>query len=355
MPRRMVALLHLGYWSLYLFVAFLLLAIAGAGAVQAESAARALFTFRIGFILVVPSAAGFYLSYCLLFPHFLARKRFLALVLGGVAGAVSIPILATVVLFLVLGPAEPLFRSRGELLGMIAWLAGSVTVHMTVAAILRGFIAWYDDIAIKAELTRRTAEVESDLIRAKLDPHFLFNTLNNLDALIIRDPVVASEYLARLTGLMRFVLYEARAERILLGLEIEYIERYVALEAIRSRNPKRSVLRLTGTPGARKIAPMLLIPFVENAFKHAAGQRMEDAVVIEIDLEGSRLRFRCANHYAPASEPTAPEEGAARSGIGQQLAARRLALLYPASHELAVTRVEGIYDLRLAVDLDETA
>lgn len=93
-----------------------------------------------------------------------------------------------------------------------------------VGFVIRGFIAWYSDIKVKEALLIKTHQTELALLKSQLDPHFLFNTLNNIDVLILKNPNIASEYLNKLSGIMRFMLYETKEEVIPLSKEIEYIK-----------------------------------------------------------------------------------------------------------------------------------
>ena len=210
---------------------------------------------------------------------------------------------------------------------------------------MRGFVNWYGDIKVKEALTRKTHEVELALVRARLDPHFLFNTLNNLDVLIARDPAIASEYLNKLSDIMRFVLYEARGERIPLADELQYIDKYIALERIRTRRAGYVVHEVTGDPGGLSIAPMTFIPFIENAFKHTEGLKADGAIVSRIVIEGGRVSFECVNARRPP-----PEAAAEPGGLGQALIRERLQLLYPGRHTLEAGECGDTYAVRLTID-----
>ena len=105
-----------------------------------------------------------------------------------------------------------------------------------VALVIKGFITWFNEIKLKEALKEKNHEMEMALIKSQLDPHLLFNTINNIDALILKDAVAASDYLNKLSDIMRFMLYETKPDKILLSKEIEYIEKYIALQKIRTAN-----------------------------------------------------------------------------------------------------------------------
>ena len=329
MTRRLELLLHLGYWTLYLLLLAFLFVIVRA---QAQVFAI-LFASRIGLLLIAPNLLAFYLAYLWFFPALAARKRSLPLV-----AVASAAVLATTFVFIASPPQET--ASLSVCLTLLA------LIHMVIALVMRGFLGWVDDLALKEELRRKTSEVETALVRAKLDPHFLFNTLNNIDVLILRDPAVASLYLNKLSGILRFVLYEARADRVPLEAELSYLDKYVELQRIRTVNPKLVSSNTVGDARGLMIAPMLLIPLVENAFKHAQGQRAASSIALEVAIEKKRVAFVCSNRYG-----TRETSG----GLGNVLMRRRLALLYPQRHTFDIADQNGTYTASLTIDLDDTA
>lgn len=346
MRRGVVILLHAGYWAAYLLVLAVVLAVLR---LQVDAAGPLLsprLAARLGVLAVLPNVAAFYLSYLVLFPRFLARRRIAGLLAAGAAACAGCAALGTLATCLASGPGPAVCASRAEFAGLMAWLAPVAAAHALAALGMRGLVGWYGDLRVKEELSRRTHEVESALVRSTLDPHFLFNTLNNLDVLIERDPAAASAYLNKLCDLMRFVLYEARAETIPLAAELAYIETYLDLERIRSANPRHVDYAASGDPAGLSIAPMVFIPFLENAFKHAASSRTGTDIAVEVRIEGRRVHFRCANRHRGGAGPAA-EPG----GLGNPLMARRLELLYPGRHALEVMDDGATWTVRLDVDL----
>jgi two-component system, LytTR family, sensor kinase len=316
LPQYLVAMLHVGYWGLYL----ILLTVLIIGTRSGMRPGRVLFGTSAGFLLIVPNVVAFYVQYFLLTPRLFPKRRFGTLTALTVLTALATSMLCGAVLAISAGKVPPVFQDWKNAVAFIAWLAVLALIHMTIAMVMRGFISWYDDIAVKEQLTRRTGEVEAALIRAKLDPHFLFNTLNNIDVLIMRDAVAASQYLNQLSDILRFVLYEARSERVPLSAELAYFDKYIALQRIRIANPKLVSYELNGATDNLLIAPMLLIPFVENAFKHAAGQRDDHSIVVAISVDDAHLTFVCSNGYQPARRTqSADSSDLVAGGLGQEL------------------------------------
>lgn len=352
LPQHLVAVLHVGYWGLYVLLLMLIIVASRSGA----SASRVLFRSSIGFLLIAPNVAAFYVQYLVLTPRLFPKRRFGLLTLFTLLTALATSILASGALAWQTGGVPSMLRTARDSAAFLTWLSLLALIHMTIAMVIRGFISWYDDIAVKEQLTRRTAEVEAALVRAKLDPHFLFNTLNNIDVLIMRDASAASSYLNQLSDILRFVLYEARGERIPLESELAYFDKYIALQRIRIANPRFVSYTLSGDVSNITIAPMLLIPFVENAFKHAAGQREDNAIVVAIVVENSTLTFVCSNSYQQTRMLRAPNAAitAVAGGLGQELITQRLALLYPQRHTLAISDSNGRYSVRLTLELDRS-
>jgi LytS/YehU family sensor histidine kinase len=126
-----------------------------------------------------------------------------------------------------------------------------------MALVTRGFITWYGELKLKEELKQKNHEMEIALVKSQLDPHFLFNTLNNIDILILKNATEASNYLNKLSDIMRFMLFETKTDKVLLSKEIEYIEKYIDLQKIRTANANYVNFEIVGSPKGKTIAPMV--------------------------------------------------------------------------------------------------
>ena len=345
MTRGTSALLHAGYWALYVLLVAVILMVARFPEGAGQPLAGLWAAWPILALAIAPNAVAFYAAYGPLFSRFLARRRLIGLVVGaaGVCGVASG--LGVLQAYLFFGPHQPIFARVSELVALAVSLAGLASVHVAIALVMRGFVGWYGDIAVKEELTARTHAMELALVRSRLDPHFLFNTLNNIDVLIARDPEAASDYLNKLSAIMRFVLYDAKGDAIALADELTYIERYIALERIRTRSAHYATHDVTGDPAGLSIAPMTFIPFIENAFKHTEGLKGDEAIVSRIAIEGRRIVFECINRCRPSVKATT-----VRSGLGHDLIRRRLELLYPRRHALEAGVRGGFYAVRLTIE-----
>jgi hypothetical protein len=297
---------------------------------------------------MVPAIPGFYIFYGLLFSRFLERKKILAFFLAmilisllcGIAGALALSVLAW-------------YKIGVGIFNDGLHSAIPVTVIMSIIALLngvvglvmKGFVSWYNDIKLKEELTRKNHETELALVKSQLDPHFLFNTINNIDVLIEKDAIRASAYLNKLSHIMRFMLYETRSEKISLHQELEYIEKYIELQRIRNANPNSIQYTVEGSVQNIFITPMLFIPFIENAFKHSTNRKVERAVNIHFAVEPHRILFECENTCGGSNGLTHSYKG-----LGNELIRKRLDLLYPGKHRLSVNDMGTAYKVTLDIN-----
>jgi LytS/YehU family sensor histidine kinase len=295
-------------------------------------------------IAVLPGLLGFYSCYTLLFHRYLASRKIVKLLLATLLSCLLAAVVSELFLYFVFRRRLSFTTETVISLGIV--IAGIALLNGAIGLGMRSFITWYRDLKWKEALSRKNHEMEMALVKAQLNPHFLFNTINNIDILITKDPERASAYLNRLSGILRFALYETQAERIPLQKEITYIEEYIALQQIRSSNPDFIQYSLSGDAGALRIAPMLLIPFLENAFKHTVARKQGPAVQVGISIQEQQLFFVCTNAYLPGHNA-----GVEYGGLGNELIRKRLELLYPGSHELKITDQEGVYQVNLSLNL----
>lgn len=306
--------------------------------------------FMPGIFFIGPAVLAFYLFYGVCF-RLLRRKRLAAFLVTAVAVSEGAALVTLVIMRWFLGPGVQL-RWTWDTVGEVTVLSFIALVNGVMALMMRGFVGWYGDIWQKELLRRRNTEMELALLKSQLDPHFLFNTLNNIDVLIEKDAPRASGYLNKLSGLLRFMLYEAGAERIPMGKELQYIERYIELQRIRTVHPESIKYTVEGEPGRWMVAPMLFLPFIENAFKHAE-KRAEDAIRIRFELQPDRIVFDCENQHRRGVTDAVPGPADETGGMGGTLIRKRLDLLYPGKHRLAIDAGEDRYKATLILENHE--
>jgi two-component system LytT family sensor kinase len=192
-----------------------------------------------------------------------------------------------------------------------------------------------------------------DFLRSQINPHFLFNALNTLYGTALQESAERTgEGIQRLGDMMRFMLRENIQDKILLAREIEYLRNYVALQTLRIQSSPDIVIsqHIDDDPSDLYIAPMLLIPFVENSFKHGISLRKPSQVVISLQVRGGTLYFDVRN---TVHEKQDHDIEADKNGIGLENVRLRLQLLYPNNHELVVRQTAFEFFVHLTVQLNE--
>lgn len=184
------------------------------------------------------------------------------------------------------------------------------------------------------------------LLQSQLNPHFLFNSLNNIDILVEENPKKASDYLKKLSDILRYVLYETKEDETDVAKEIEQIKSFIELQKIRSDNPYYVNFNIKGELKGQKIAPMIFIPFVENAFKHCKNKSIENAIAIEFEISKGSVTMICKNYYE-----TNQLEIIKNEGLGIETIKQRLNLLYPNHHELVIDKTGNWFNVYLSIQL----
>lgn len=344
MKKSIIILLHVGYWVLYFILIMVILGtLYGSQPDVAEAKIENAFSIMFFFALV-PSAITFYGFYFCVFSNYLQKRKIGLAVLQGLIIAICSALIGYVFLSNTVTDIDCTPDDEGTWLAMIAFMSFVALISGVIALVMKGFIIWFIEIKLKEELQQKNHEMELNLVKSQLDPHFLFNTLNNIDVLILKDPEKASNYLNGLSDIMRFMLFETKADQITLAKEIEYIEKYIELQKIRTSNPNFVNFTTQGNISNQSIAPLLFIPFIENAFKHTNNKKLENAISIQIKVEDNTVSLLCTNKIDPKINANA-----ASNGLGNQLIEKRLNLLYPEKHELEIDSTNQTYSVHLTI------
>lgn len=205
--------------------------------------------------------------------------------------------------------------------------------------LLRVFNKW-------REAEKKKTEAELSWLKAQINPHFFFNTLNTIHGLALMKSEKTTDAILRLSGLMRYVLQEANDQFVPLEGEINYIQNYCDLQKIRFGDSVQLQFETHGNAHGISIAPMLLIPFIENAYKYGVNPESPGIIDIKIDIQQHELRFKVNNHITGIA---ADLEG---SGLGIENTKKRLNLLYPGKHELKINPENGNYSVDLKINLE---
>lgn len=296
-------------------------------------------------ILLPTKMALVYGTLYVLLPRLLFRRRYLAFLaaifLALSAAAVVLRLQAYFIL-------RPLYgHHAGESLWNIYKLVQLAADSNTVLILPLGyslFREWFYKQLETSQLANERTQAELQLLKHQLHPHFLFNSLNNLYSLVLQKSDAAPDVVLRLAALMRYQLYEASANTCPLPREIEYLQHYIGMERLRYPADIDLHLAIYGAPEAWQLPPLLLLPLVENAFKHGlATLGPHNWIRMELSIGPDQLSFLVENSKN-TDQPPSPV-----SGIGLRNLRRRLQLLYPDRHQLHIENHPDTYLARLTL------
>lgn len=205
---------------------------------------------------------------------------------------------------------------------------------------------WYIERDRNQKIENEKLGMELEMLKAQVHPHFLFNTLNNLYSLTLTASANAPLVVTRLSGLLRYMLYECSEKEVPLDNEIAVLKKYVELEKLRYSDLLDISFSQTGKTGGLRIAPLLLLPFIENSFKHGISEQIgESWININLHTEGQHLFFNLSNSWNTEKSPTVS------GGIGLQNIRKRMELIYPGKYELSITKEEEMHSVKLKLQL----
>lgn len=201
---------------------------------------------------------------------------------------------------------------------------------------------------IQEELELERLNSELAFLKNQINPHFFFNTLNNIYSLIGSSKTDSREAVLKLSKLMRYLLYESEQGKTLLSQEISFMGNYIDLMKLRTSDKVKLNVDFPESVGEITIEPLLFIPFIENAFKHGISYREKSFIDISMELTGSGIIFRCSNSMHKGQEDPVNTN---HKGIGLENVKKRLNLLFPAKHELKINQTDDRYDVTLEIDI----
>jgi LytS/YehU family sensor histidine kinase len=230
----------------------------------------------------------------------------------------------------------------------MAGLRGGISVAGFAVAI-KLMKYWYVKEQRVLQLQKENIASQLQLLRAQVHPHFLFNTLNNIYSHTQKVAPTASTLVMGLSDLLRYILHEGSKQSVPLSREIKMMEDYITLEQIRYGNRLEINKELPSETNNLIIAPLLLLPFIENCFKHGTSNMLEQAWIrLVIDLDGNNLKMTLLNARVPVKDENKPV-----SGIGISNVRKRLGLIYPGKHELIIREEEDVFIVKLMVELEK--
>jgi hypothetical protein len=329
-------LLWMGYFLFWLFVI-------SPGVTRTD-------VFINSLVIVTVHAIVSYFNIYFLFPVYLQKRAyvhyFLAILL-----TISLGTLLESGAFLVLSTIGP--EDKNSLLSLRFLLTTAMAIIYTTAITMSLKLVkhWYEKERLAKELEKLNTETELKYLKSQINPHFLFNSLNSIYSLALQKSDLAPDLILKLSDILRYILYDGSEKKVSLSQEIKYLKSYLELEKVRHGSRMDLHIDIQGDTDAHEIAPMLLIPFVENSFKHGLGKDMANGYVkVQVNTQGEDLHFEIANSK-PRHGSEISQQNGYQGGIGLINVKKRLNLLYPKQHKLAVTVTETEFSVALDIKL----
>jgi sensor histidine kinase YesM len=317
-----------------------------------------LYTFSESFFVVFGQAPTVYVMLYWIFPVFFLRKRYLfgvilILVLWFLSGVLNMILLGKVMqpfLSWVLPPENipPMPRNAGTSFFMVVIATNKGAFTITASALMLKFGKhWYHHQHRNLQLQKEKSEAQLQLLTAQVHPHFLFNTLNNIYSQAQTESPKSSKMLMELSDILRYILYEGQKTLVPLRQELTMITEYINLEKIRYGNKLDVHALVPERIDDIYIAPLLLLPFVENCFKHGTSNMLQNPWInLTVEMKETTLIMKLMN-----GKTTVKENGQRKGGIGIRNVRQRLELLYKDKYKLQIREDDEVFVVDLRVEL----
>jgi two-component system LytT family sensor kinase len=292
----------------------------------------------------------FYINYTLLIPLLVKeQKRYGLYIISIVLLIVVMCIIKTVIASLnpeiILsyssGKAALEYSSIGRYAAESLFFSGFFVV---VSALLKFAVDWLGNERVQRNLERERKEMELQFLKSQLNPHFLFNSLNNIYSLAYQKSDKTADAILKLSEIMRYMIYESNDSWVSLSKEIEYVQSFIELQKLRFKNGAAVEFTMNGEIDNQQIVPLILISFVENAFKHGIANDPNNPIKINIIANQKILHFSITNKKNKYNKD---EMG----GVGLNNVERRLQLLYPDRYKLNIVNSATHYTSELMLDI----
>ncbi|MFC4213214.1 sensor histidine kinase [Pedobacter lithocola] len=292
----------------------------------------------------------FYINYIFLIPELIKKRKkyFLYIAAFFLIIAVSV-VLKTAIA--VLNPDDVLasINAKGKRRDLpvhtfvigVTFLSG---FFLICSCIIRFTIDWFATERIQRNLESERREMELQFLKSQLNPHFLFNSLNNIYSLAYQKSDKTADAIMKLSEIMRYMIYESNTPTVSLSKEVDYLQSYIELQKIRFKDGAYVEMTLSGEIDDQKIVPLMLISFVENAFKHGVVTDPSEPVKIDIIANQKILHFSVINKKNNQNKD-------AQGGVGLPNVERRLQLIYPDRYKLNVVNSATHYTCELMIDI----
>ena len=349
---------HLLFWISWYIYFSLLHAVNPLGPAEISYFRNPAFTFTESLFFILAQVP---LTYCMLYiilPVFILRKKYLLGLLGTallwfLGGAFHLFLISNVMPDAVswilpdrLQPKTPRPESAHYIMALMGNFKGAFTIA-AFALLFKIVKQWYVKEQRNLQLQKQNTEAQIQLLTAQVHPHFLFNTLNNIYSQAQNESPKSSKMIIGLSDLLRYILYEGKKPLVPLDKELQMILEYINLEKIRYGNKLDLHYLVTDKTNDVYIAPLLLLPFIENCFKHGASNMLENPWInLTIEVKYTTLVMKLMNGKANNNDITPQKPGIGISNVRQ-----RLELLYKDKHELNIREEEDVFIVDLRIEL----
>lgn len=342
MKNKGPLIVHLIFWS---FIIFLLVL-----SVLFSKEPQTVYTIAVNFgYSGLINISIFYINYTLLIPLLVKEQKKYGLYMGAILLLIVVmsaikTVLASLnadIVLLVSDGGRREFVTLGKYALAAVFTSGFFIV---VSSLLKFGIDWFGNERIQRNLESEKKEMELQFLKSQLNPHFLFNSLNNIYSLAYQKSDKTADAIMKLSEIMRYMIYESNDSWVSLSKEIEYLHSYIELQKLRFRDGAAVEFQLNGEIDDQQIVPLILISFVENAFKHGVANDPKDPIKINIIANQKILHFSITNKK---NQHNKDEVG----GVGLNNVERRLQLLYPERYKLNIVNSATHYTSELMLDL----
>jgi sensor histidine kinase YesM len=283
----------------------------------------------------------FYINYFYLIPGFLFTKKYLSYSLL----FFSCLVLSFGLAFLIFEVTDPAgSEAAGPVLTLVRHTAKGYAFQMLIVSFVTSIALAYSDRLKQIEQEKHSAQIAS--LKSQINPHFLFNTLNNIYASALDTSPRSADMVEKLSEMMRYTMKETQKDFVMLEDEINYNNNYIELQKIRLDKSVKIDYDNSLDAGTLQIAPMLLTPFIENAFKHGVNPEQKSHITIAMALQNRQLHLFVSNNKVSTQKETSE-----RSGLGIVNTKKRLELIYPGRHRVTVNESDQHFEVSLQINL----
>lgn len=299
----------------------------------------------INLIYIPVDIIGVYFVIEFLIPRYVFKKRKLIIYFLGTVAVIAFNILVSQFIKYNIQPALGFWVMRRPLQTELFYALLNNFMIIGTATALKLFSYSYNIQLTKSELERKTVQSELGILRSQVNPHFLFNVLNNIDSLIFEDREKASNAIVLLSKIMRYMLQESTHEEVNLDKEVEYIHDYLELAQLSFSSTDFVRFEIQGSPVGKEIPPLLFIPIIENAVKHCNKQSPAPGIEIDFKINDEYIELRTSN-YVKRNDFKLPDSG---SGTGLKNVEKRLKLLHGDNYTFDINRNMDKFEIYIKV------